>query len=246
MLTELVARARVVRYGPRQYGPPIRGPYIPRSLGQRFPYCDEAYNNNHIRTHGYTCLNRHREYNWPPLRQEKYLLVGDSIIKRINRSKHLRVQAFPGATSYSLYNKVWSGDIEPQEFSMIIVSVATNDLCEKDKSPSEIANSIRYLFHTLRVFNPCAVLVYSAMVVRPKDIGGPLEQRRKVVNSIVQHHCRYQNVIYLKSWKCLLYRGNIKPRVYAKDNLHLSATGSRTLYRFIEGNIRTIEGLMKL
>ena len=248
-LQELVARARVVR-GRRQgrhYGPQFSAPpHSRRSLAKRFPYCDQPYDDNHIRKHGYLCMNRHKQYNWPCLSDEKFMLIGDSLVKHINRAKHLRIRAYPGASTFDIYNKIWSGELDVSWHSLLICAVGTNDLCNLNVQPSIIVYGIKFLFHTLKEFNPGARLIYSGMLVRPKDLGGVIEQRRKLVNKMVQRHCRQEGIIFLKSWKCMLNGTDLRPRAYAKDGLHLSRLGARYLYRFLQGNICTAEGEMKL
>ena len=199
-----------------------------------------------MKKHGYSCLNRHREYNWPCLSDEKYLLIGDSLIKYINRAKHLRIRSYPGATAYDLYNKVWSGELDVSQPSIVICAVGTNDVTNLKVDPTVIAYGIMFLFHTIHEFNPEARLMYSGMLVRPKDEGGVIEQRRRVVNKIVQRACRHEQIHFLKAWKSMMNKSDLRPRAYAKDGLHLSRSGARYLYRYLEGNICLVEGAMKL
>jgi lysophospholipase L1-like esterase len=204
------------------------------------------YDESHMKVHGYGCMNRHREYNWPPLSQEKYMLLGDSLIKYINRAKHLRIRSYPGANAYDLYNKIWAGELDVSKHSLLICAIGTNDLSNLKVKPCVIANAIAYLFHTIREFNPHARLMFSGLLVRPKNLGGPIEQRRRLVNKLVQRHCRNEDIHFIKSWKALMNQSDLRPWAYAKDGLHLSRIGARYLYRRIEGNICTIEGEMKL
>ena len=199
-----------------------------------------------MRIHGYSCLNRHREYNWPALSDEKYMLLGDSIVKHINRAKHMRVRSFPGSTTYDLYNKIWSGELDVSKHSLLICSVGTNDITNMKVNPCIIAYGVKFLLHTLKEFNPGARLMYAGMLIRPKDIGSIIEQRRKLVNKLVQIYCREEGIHFLKAWKSMMTGPHIKARAYAKDGLHLSRTGARYFYKYIEGNIRTVEGEMRL
>jgi lysophospholipase L1-like esterase len=113
-------------------------------------------------------------------------------------------------------------------------------------NPSTIAKGITYLLDTLTQFNPEAMVIYSGMIIRPKDLGTTLERRRRLVNDMVYRHCQANGIHFLKSWKCLMRGSDLRPHVYARDGLHLSRLGARYLYKFLEGNMRTVEGLMKL
>jgi lysophospholipase L1-like esterase len=174
------------------------------------------------------------------------MVLGDSIIKHINRAKHLRIRSYPGASTFDLYNKIWAGEIDVSQHSILICAVGTNDLTNLKVKPCVIADGILFLFHTIREFNPHALLMYSGMLIRPKDAGGVLEQRRRLVNKLVQRRCRDENIHFLKSWKSMMNGSELRSRAYAKDGLHLSRTGARCLYRYLQGNICTVEGDMKL
>ena len=174
------------------------------------------------------------------------MILGDSIIKHINRAKHLRVRSYPGACVYHLYNRILSGELDVCQHSIVICSVGTNDICNLKVDPSVIAQGIMFLFHTINQFNPEALLIYSGMIIRPKDLGTILERRRRLVNDIVYRQCQANGIQFLKSWKCLMRKSDLRPYAYGRDGLHLSRLGAIYLYKFLEGNIRTVEGLMKL
>jgi lysophospholipase L1-like esterase len=93
----------------------------------------------------------------------------------------------------------------------------------------------------IRAINPRALIVFSGLLVRPKDQGTAIEYRRRLINTIVQKMCRDHGFFFFKSWKCLLTGSNIRQRVYARDGVHLNRFGARHLYRRIEGNIRCLE-----
>ena len=158
----------------------------------------------------------------------------------------MRVRSYPGANTFDLYNKIWSRELDVSKHSLLICSIGTNDLCNLKVDAHVIAQAVMYLFHTIKEFNPQARLMYVGILIRPKDIGGILEQRRKVVNKLIQRYCRQEGVHFLRAWRSMTNGEDLKARAYAKDGLHLSRTGARYLYRYIEGNIRTVEGFMKL
>ena len=210
------------------------------------PFCKDAYDDKHIRIHGYGCMNHHTSYSWPALARERFLLIGDSIVKFINRGKHLRVMAFPGATTHMIYEKICKKEIDVVGFDLIFVALGTNDVSDHTLAPSMVTTGIMNLMDTIHIFNPEARLVVLGMLVRPKDEGQAIEYRRKLVNNMVQRDCKRYGIHFTKAWRALMNGSDLKPRVYAQDGLHLNRFGARFLYRTIEGNIRTLSGLMRL
>ena len=227
--------------GRRQYGPLTEAPSRMRRSIRDVPYCEDTYDEDHIRNHGYNCTNRHHHYNWPSLNTEKYLLVGDSLIKFVNRTKHTRVQAFPGIRAHKLLNKVIRKELRVEGYFIIIVAAGTNDASDVTMPPRLAATGIIMLMATIRAMNPRALLVFSGLLVRPKDQGTIIEYRRRLINTIVQEMCRQRGFFFFKNWRCLMTGSNIRQRVYARDGVHLNRFGARHLYRRIEGNIRSLE-----
>jgi lysophospholipase L1-like esterase len=54
--------------------------------------------------------------------------------------------------------------------------------------------------------------------------------------------CNERGYFTIKSWKCLMHGMNVRPRVYARDGLHLNRTGARRVYNCLEGNLTNLEG----
>jgi hypothetical protein len=187
-------------------------------------------------------MNRHRMYCWPSLSDEKYLLLGDSLVKFLNRAKHLRVVSVPGARTNAMIQKVCSGLIPTENFSLIIVAMGTNDVADVTMPPTLVAQGIVQLMARIEFINPTAVLMFSGLLVRPKDLGSQIELRRRVVNKLVFDMCNQRGYFCIKSWRCLMVKSQIRARVYATDGLHLNRTGARRLYNCLEGNILNLEG----
>jgi lysophospholipase L1-like esterase len=139
-----------------------------------------------------------------------------------------------------------SGEIMIGNHTLVFCAVGTNDLTNLALSPSMITCGIMNLLDAIYAANPAARLAFSGMLIRKKDIGTNLEYRRKLVNKMVKDECHKLGIHFFKSWKALMTGSSIKPRVYAKDGLHLSRRGARCLYKRIEGNIKTMAGLMRL
>jgi lysophospholipase L1-like esterase len=181
-------------------------------------------------------------YSWPSLSNERYLLLGDSLIKHINHTKHTRVISYPGARAHDLLIKVVRGEIPLARYRMIIGAVGTNDASDITMPPRLAADGIIMVMSRIAVANPRAILIISGMLIRPKDQGTQIEYRRKLINRIVQLKCREKGFYFFKTWKCLMTQSNIRDRVYARDGLHLNRYGARHVWRRLEGNIRSLEG----
>ena len=237
------ARRRAVRY---YYGPTTETPRNTRKSSLRTPYCAEPYDEAHLRKWGYGCLHKHRSYSWPALVKEDYILIGDSLVKFVNRTKYMRVVAYPGGTAESILNKMCNSDFDPSFHQIIVVAVGTNDVANLSRTPREITWDIMNLIDSLRLANPMAMIAFSGILIRPKDFGSPIEQRRRLVNKLVEWSCKSRGVYFMKSWKGLMNGSDLKRRVFARDGLHLNRFGARFLYRYIEGNLKNMEGLMRL
>jgi hypothetical protein len=240
------ARRRAIR---AHYGPPIEAPKRtsrPHKSYFDIPYCREVYDDVHLRKWGYGCMNKHRAYSWPALHKEDYLLIGDSIVKFINHVKYMRVMAFPGATAKTILGKYARGEIDSRFHEIVILAIGTNDVTDVTRSVSEVVAQIMELIDIIRAGNPWAMLVFSAMLIRPKDIGTIVEQRRKLANKRIEWACKDRGVQFMRSWKSLMNGSFLKDRVYARDGLHLNRFGARYLYRHMESTLKNVEGLMKL
>jgi lysophospholipase L1-like esterase len=123
--------------------------------------------------------------------------------------------------------------------------VGTNDVADITMPCMLAAQGIVMLMSTIHAINPAAVIVFTGLLIRPKDVGTDIEYRRRLVNKIVYDMCTERGYICIKSWKCLMTRSKIRERVYARDGLHLNRTGARHLYKCIEGNITNLEWRFK-
>ena len=194
VIAGLLYRARMIRAGRRQYGPLSMAPSKARVHSRDVPYCRVPYDDEHIRTYGYNCTNRHRLYSWPALSEEKYLLIGDSLVKYVNRAKHLRVVAGPGARAHDTIMKVGAGKIPVDGFSLVIVATGTNDVSDVTMPVKLVAQGIVMLMARIEAINPTAVMMFSGLLVRPKDLGGEIEYRRKIVNKLVFEMCNERDI----------------------------------------------------
>lgn len=228
------------------YGPTTETPRYTRRSSLHTPYCSEPYDEAHLKKWGYGCLNKHRSYQWPALAKEDYILIGDSLVKFVNRAKYMRVVAYPGGTAESVLNKMCQGDFDPSFQQIIVVAIGSNDVANLSHTPREITWDIMNLIDSLRLTNSSAMIAFSGILIRPKDIGTPIEQRRRLVNKLVQWCCNARGVYFMRSWKSLMNGSELKRRVYARDGLHLNRFGARFLYRYLEGNLKNIEGQMRL
>jgi lysophospholipase L1-like esterase len=184
-------------------------------------------------------------YCWPSLSDQKYLLLGDSLVKFVNRGKHLKVISVPGARAHEILMKIQSRKILIEDFSLIIVAIGTNDASDVTMPAKLAAQGIVMLMALIQSMHPTAVLMFSGLLLRPKDIGTEIEYRRKLINQIAFSMCNQRGFYCIKAWKSLTIGLAVRPRVYARDGLHLNRTGARRLYNCIEGNILNLEGKLK-
>jgi lysophospholipase L1-like esterase len=158
----------------------------------------------------------------------------------------MRVMAYPGATASQIIRRISEWEIYPDLYSIVIVAVGTNDISNLEIDTKDVLLDIVNLLDTIRDTNPSAMIAYSGMLTRPKDMGTRVEQRRKVLNKQIQRQCRDRGMYFIRAWRSLMNGMSIRSRVYARDGLHLNRFGTRFLYRMYEGSIINIEGIMKL
>jgi hypothetical protein len=158
----------------------------------------------------------------------------------------MRVVAYPGGTAQSILGKMCDSKFDPSFQQIIVVAVGTNDVANLTRTPREICWDIMNLIDSLRLTNSTAMIAFSGILMRPKDFGTPIEQRRRLVNKLVEWSCMPRGVYFMKSWKGLMNGHDLRRRVFARDGLHLNRFGARFLYRYMEGNIKNMEGLMRL
>ena len=173
------------------------------------PYCKVPYDDEHVRIHEYNCTNKHRIYSWPSLSDEKYILIGDSLVKFLNRGKHLRVVSVPGACAHDLLVKVSSRQIPFNHQSLVIVAAGTNDIADVTMPAKLAAQGIVMLMVQIQAMNPTAVIMFSGLLCRPKDMGTEVEYRRKLVNQIVFQMCNQRGFFCIRSWRCLMIGLNV-------------------------------------
>jgi lysophospholipase L1-like esterase len=192
-------------------------------------------------------MNKHHLYNWPATCREQYLLLGDSLVKYMNKCRHMRVVAMPGARAYDVFTRLLRDQIRLERYAIILCAVGTNDVANKDCTASQVADFVMTLVYYIRKANPTAVIAISGMLIRPKDLATPIEYKRRLANTILEKMCkRIPGIYFLRSWKCLMTRSGIRARCYARDGLHLNRTGARHLYNYYKGNMTNFEGQMRL
>jgi hypothetical protein len=130
-------------------------------------------------------------------------------------------------------------------YSLMICAIGTNDASDITMPCKLAAQGIVMLMVSMKAANPEALIMYSGMLIRPKDLGTAVEYRRKLINKMVKEMCIQRGIIFIKSWRCLMTHSSIRARVYARDNLHLNRTGARHLYKCLEGNIINVEGRLR-
>ena len=168
------------------------------------------------------------------------LIIGDSIIRYINRSRlnrNLRcgkafVKFFPGATVLQLSHYIIP-HLQSNRPESVILHIGTNDIAPRNgntKSSSEIAQSIQQVAKVCREFGVKNVFV-SSITCRSNQV-----QMKKVieVNSCLMNMCNEEGYLFI-------HNSNIELDNLWRDGLHLADSGVDILeYNFftsLENNL---------
>jgi hypothetical protein len=90
--------------------------------------------------------------------------------------------------------KVCARKIPVDGFSLVIVATGTNDVSDVTMPVKLVAQGIVMLMARIEAINPTAVMMFSGLLVRPKDLGGEIEYRRKIVNKLVFEMCNERDI----------------------------------------------------
>lgn len=202
-----------------------------------------VYDAAHIKQYGYGCHYRHSAYRWPPVMRNRFTLVSDSICKYVKKTRETFVQAEPGTTISGLYWKIKMHTIKVTHFEMVLLHVGTNDL---EKETSSIISDYKNLIRAVRRNNSTCLIVVSAVLPRPKD-SESMDSKRTSVNASLRMLCREMDCQFIRTWRPFVDPSTkqVKRELYARDGLHLSAAGTDTLARFLDGSVLRLKGNLK-
>lgn len=159
----------------------------------------------------------------------------------------VRVEVRRGDTLWKLLTSLQEGDISVEGRAVVVVGVATNDLCAEEwfgnRSAEQHAsgkmNLLRMLLAEVRVQNPSAYVVLLSVLPRPCD-----DERTsdcvKEYNRLLRAHAFGNRMGYIPTWTSFVQnkphheKAVIKDELYTAKQLHLNLRGANVLRRRLQ------------
>lgn len=161
------------------------------------------------------------------------------------------MRVYRGKTLSDIGDYISNGSLQIRQFATILIHVGTNDVSNlwqhnntvgaerrlydfsflQPRVPNDIVQGFIALVNLIRQFNSHAVVVFSAIIPRPKDHAVTDSIIRDVNAGIMQYcnkHC--DNMIFYPTYKWFSQSGQPVSAYFAKkDKLHLTDLGSARL-----------------
>ena len=123
--------------------PPVHGhhPYCPTS---------SVYDESHATRVGLRCPYKHHSYFWKAVDESRFLILGNSLAKKIRQLTYTDVQAFPGVNLERLLQKI---DInrfaQVENYEVIVVAMGTNNIddCSVDQIIQDLTSVVQSIFN---------------------------------------------------------------------------------------------------
>jgi hypothetical protein len=199
------------------------------------PQMRQQYSSTTNRRRPVVCCSENHLKNFQPIRPgrssfaqavnqgRRIFIAADSMTQRIRKKElytHINgfatIKSFPGVTPNYLHHYILPHLIEHCPDTLLL-HVGTNELTNRDKSASQIAEDILSAGKTAISFGVNSILV-SGLVLRRNGV--PLEIKRKNVNAILKEHCT------LNSSFTYIDNDNITLDDLYEDRVHLIESGS--------------------
>ena len=153
----------------------------------------------------------------------RVFVLSDSMLQRIRKKEfnsNLRngwaqIKSFPGANSKYLHHHVLPHLIEEHPHTLVIHG-GTNDLRNRDKPASQIADELVSIAQTARSFGAENIMFSS--IVRRSD-GVPIDRKRNEVNRILREACTFFNFDFIDN-------DNVQLADIDYDRIHMCESGS--------------------
>ena len=174
-------------------------------------------------------------------------LIADSICQNMWDMLYTSLQAIPGAYARYVVDMCKQGSFNVQEFSIIVIALATNDLC--DSSPAEIGNEFAKIIAYIREQNPTCRIAISGILPRLCDQYSTTRSRARInTNKSIAAQCKRLGVEYFKSEVCITEAISqdcpIEALYRRQDGIHLSdEVGVGVYKKYLEGKIASLLGL---
>lgn len=143
-------------------------------------------------------------------------------------------RAFGGSTLVDVYNyrKQVAFDYQPKQ---IVIYCGENDIASSTQvTGEEVEKRFEKLYTSLRQHYPAIPILYMSM--KPSPSRWEMKDRFMKGNQLIQQYLKDKpNTQYIDIWSKLLdSNGNLRPKLYLEDNLHLNHQG----YMIIVGNLK--------
>jgi hypothetical protein len=191
------------------------------------------------------CPARHSRYVWPATIHEDAIIIADSLFRKIRFLRRAVVHAIPGATVERLLGEITRGNIDVSYQKCVLIHVGTNNLGRE--SPTAICNRMAVLYDEIRNRNSSCTIIFSAIIIRPKDEDRNLYfmeqgevsliEKRLELNYLAATMLRLRGGQLLRTWNCLMKgKGpNHVPNLalYHTDGLHLNDLGVTRMTQYL-------------
>ena len=155
------------------------------------------------------------------------LLICDSLGTRIQETDHIKIAAFPGATTDKVKRKIFEGELDSfySDTWCICVAVGTNNI--ETETPQKIVQELIKIIQILKCHQRNKVFAITSIIPRRDDI--PRQAKVPIVNEILKKKCKILGFDFVNTYKTLA-KSKFKlkdPDHWYRDNLHLSAKGKK-------------------
>lgn len=161
-----------------------------------------------------------------------------------DQMKNVRVVMRRGDTLWKLLTALQDGDLSVRGRAVVVIAVATNDLCANewrgDRSPEQHAsgkmNLLKMVLDEVKVQNPSAYVVLLSVLPRPVD-DVETSDCVKAYNRKLRSHAFANRMGFIPTWTSFVekkpHHEKAVPRdeLYTAKQLHLNKRGAAVLMR---------------
>lgn len=159
------------------------------------------------------------------------VVLGDSMLSKLegwrmsNRSTHVSIKSFPGATTYDMCDYI--KPVLRKKPDNIVIHIGTNNL--KLQEPDEVADQIIQICETIENECPDSTISISELIQRSDD--EQLSNKVSEVNKALKSFCRSRNYRVIN-------HSNISKDCLNSRGLHLNKKGVAFLASNINNHLR--------
>jgi lysophospholipase L1-like esterase len=200
-----------------------------------------TYDQAHVDAKGLACKYRHNYYHWNGIRDNRILLVSDSIMKWVKEIAHLEIKAYPGLKLASALARIRTNDIDCSNHEGIILALGSNDISSKTDKREIFRMTIAIVTFLKQTF-PEMRIALMFIIPRPGDKNALTDEKRCEVNTIIRSWCRRQRITYIYTWRAISVNQQLNLALYAQDKIHLNRGGILAIRRYLIGAVAAFVG----